>query len=254
MALKTTIIDVTAENIDEHPQAICFINPKHELYHQKVEWLTGQFEAGLKIKLLYLDGEKKPVGFIEYTPGVHCWRSVTAPGYMFIHCLWTKGKKYQHQGLGKRLIDEVERDAKDMTGVAVITSTKSFMAKKDLFIKHGYQIVSESKNEQLLAKSFKEGPAPVINDWESELKKHQDLTIIYSKQCPWVARFMEEVKPILKKEKLKPKIIELGTPEQAQQAPSCYSVFNLIYKGNLLADRNISITRFLNIVKKDIKP
>ncbi|MCP4751421.1 MAG: hypothetical protein GY866_11040 [Proteobacteria bacterium] len=40
--------------------------------------------------------------------------------------------------------------------------------------------------------------------------------------------------------------------EDAQKAPSLYGVFNLIYKGKLLADRNISITRFKNIVKKEI--
>lgn len=58
------------------PGAICFINPKHEFYHKKVEWLNEQFEHGLKIKLLYLEEQKKPVGFIEYIPGEHCLRTM----------------------------------------------------------------------------------------------------------------------------------------------------------------------------------
>ncbi|GAJ16409.1 unnamed protein product, partial [marine sediment metagenome] len=91
-------VDVTIDNISEHPQVICFINPKHEFYYKKVDWLKEQYENGLKTKLLYLKDEKRPVGFIEYIPGEHCWRSVKAKGYMFIHCLWTNGKKYQHQG------------------------------------------------------------------------------------------------------------------------------------------------------------
>jgi len=128
MTLETSIIEVTSKNIAEHPQAICFINPKHMSHHHKIEWLEKQFKKGLRIKLLYLKSEKTPTGFIEYIPGQYCWRPVSAKGYMFIHCLWTNRKKYQHQGLGSLLIKEVEQDAKGMLGVATLTSDKSFMA------------------------------------------------------------------------------------------------------------------------------
>ena len=254
MNLETDIIEITLDNMKNHPQAICFINPKHAFYHKKIDWIKEQFENGLRIKLLYIKGEKRPVGFMEYVPGEHCWRSVDAKGYMFIHCLWTNGKKYQHQGLGSLLIDDVEKEAKDTCGVAVMTSDKSFMATKDIFLKKGYAIVSESGKDQLMVKQFRDGPLPSINNWQAELERVKGLTIVYSKQCPWVARFIEEVKPILEDKKLNPKIIELKTAAQAQKAPSLYGVFNLIYNGKLLADRYISTTRFLNIVKKDIKP
>ena len=253
MSYKTNIVEVSADNISQHPQAICFINPKQEFYHKKVDWLKDQFEKGLKIKLLYLEWEKRPIGFIEYVPGEYCWRSVDAKGYMFIHCLWTNGKKYQHRGLGTLLIEEVEKDAKGMLGIAVVTSDKSFMANKEIFMKNGYSIVSESGKEQLIAKRFNEGPPPSINNWEKQLKKYQGLTMIYSKQCPWVARFIEEVRPILKDNNLNPQIVELKTAAEAQKAPSLYGVFNLIYNGKLIADRYISTNRFMNIVKKEIK-
>ena len=253
MSSETNIVEVTVDNISQHPQAICFINPKHELYPKKIEWLKEQFERGLRIKLLYLEGEKRPIGFIEYVPGEYCWRSVDAKGYMFIHCLWTNGKKYQHRGFGTLLVEEVEKDAKDMLGVAVVASDKSFMANKEIFMKNSYSIVSESGKEQLIAKRFKKGPLPSINNWESELKQYEGLTIVYSKQCPWVARFIEEVRPILEEKQLNPRIVELKNATEAQRAPSLYSVFNLIHDGKLLADRYISTTRFLNIVKKEIK-
>jgi hypothetical protein len=251
--MEYKIIEVSLDNLADHPQVICFINPKHEFYHKKVEWLKEQFNHGLRIKLLYLEGEKRPVGFIEYIPGEYCWRSVNAKGYMFIHCLWTNGKKYQHQGLGSLLIKEVENDAKDMLGVAVVTSDKSFMSDDQIFLKNGYLKIAESGKEQLMMKQFEKGSQPSLNDWQGELEKHQDLTIIYSKQCPWVARFLEEVKPFLEKEKLKPKIIEIKTPAEAQKAPSLYSVFNLIFERRLLADRYISTTRFMNIVRKELR-
>ena len=252
MKIETNIIEVMVNNLADYPEVICFINPKHELYDKKTSWINDQFENGLKIKLLYLHGEKKAIGFIEYIPGENCWRAVSAKDYMFIHCLWTNGKKHQHQGLGKLLLEETEKDAKDMLGVAVIASDRSFMANKEIFIKNGYNILAEAGKDQLMVKQFRDGPFPLINDWQSELEKYQDLTIIYSKQCPWVARFIDEVQPFLEKKKLKPKIIELKTAAQAQKAPSLYSVFNLIYDGKLLADRYISTTRFMNIVNKEL--
>lgn len=77
--------------------------------------------------------------------------------------------------------------------------------------------------------------------------------MIYSNQCPWVARFVEEVKPILKEKGLNPAIIELKSAKEAQKAPSLYSAFNLIYNGKLLADRYISTTRFKNIIEKEFR-
>ena len=120
---------------------------------------------------------------------------------------------------------------------------------------NGFNILAESGDEQLMVKQFRDGPLPSLNNWQGELAKYKykGLTIVYSNQCPWVARFIEEVKPILDEEKIKPKIIELKNASQAQRAPSLYGVFNLIYNGRLLADRYISTTRFLNIIRKEIK-
>jgi len=105
-----TIIDVTENTIDKYPP-VCFLNPKNEGYQIKREWLQGRFSEGLKIKLLYLETEKKPVGFIEYVPGEYAWRVVDAAGYMFIHCIWISPNKYKEQGYGSRLVEECIRDA-----------------------------------------------------------------------------------------------------------------------------------------------
>jgi len=65
-----------------------------------------------------------------------------------------------------------------------------------------------------------------------------------------VARFIEEVKPIIEKQNLKITFHEITSAKEAQKSPSIYSVFNLIKYGKLMADRYISTTRFLNIIKK----
>jgi hypothetical protein len=251
LATKATIAEVSMANIDRHPQAICFINPKHPLYQKKVGWLKGQFKNGLKIRLLYLENENRPVGFIETVPGESCWRAVQAKGYLFIHCLWTTGKIYQHLGLGSLLLQEAEKDSRNMLGVATVASAGPFMAGSGIFLKNGYEAVAESGSEQLLAKRFKKGALPSINDWSAELKKRQGLQIVYSKQCPWVARFIEESRPVFKKMGLRPAVTELKTAAQAQRGPSLYGAFSLILGGRLLADRYISTTRLANILKAE---
>jgi predicted Rdx family selenoprotein len=253
MDMSYKIVRVNPENFKEHPQAICFINQKHKYYNKKVEWFREQYENGLRIIILYIKGEKRSVGFIEYIPGEYCWRPVNAKDYIFIHCLWIYGKKYQNQGWGSLLIREVEKDSTGMKGIAVVTSDGSFMANKTIFLKNGYNVVSVSGKDQLLVKQFKKGSLPSFNVNSEILDNHKGLTIIYSRQCPWVARCIEEIKPVMAKEKLNTEIIELRTIQEAQNTPSAYGVFNLIYNGKILADRYISTTRFTNIIRKEIK-
>jgi hypothetical protein len=251
LAAKANIVEVTMANIDRHPGAICFINPKHPLFPMKIDWLKEQFKHGLKIRLLYLENEKRPVGFIETVPGESCWRAVRAEGYLFIHCLWTTGKKFQHHGLGTLLLRDIEKDARNMLGVATIASAGPFMAGSGIFLKNGYAAAAASGSEQLLVKRFAKGAHPSINDWSAGLKKRKGLQIVYSKQCPWVARFIEESRPVFEKFNLHPTVSELKTAAQAQRAPSLYGVFNLIHNGRLLADRYISATRLANILKNE---
>jgi len=248
------IIEVSENNLSDYPQAICFINPKHEFYSLKIDWLKARFKEGLKIKLLQMENDHKIAGYIEYIPGVYAWRAVDAKNYLFIHCLWVYPDKNKNKGLGSTLVNEAIHDAKtlSMNGVAVVTSDDSFMAKKELFIKNGFEIVEEKGGFQLLVNQFdKKTALPRFSNDEEVLRKYQGWHIIYSKQCPWVARFIEEVKPFIKKAGLSIDFHEITTADQAQKAPSIYATFHLIKDGKLLAQRYISTTRFLNIIKKN---
>ena len=121
------------------------------------------------------------------------------------------------------------------------------------FHKAGFEIVEESGKDQLLVKSFKKAQLPKFMNWQDELKKYQGLHILYSKQCPWVARSIEEFQAIIKERGLSINLVELKTAKKAQEAPSVYSVFNLIHNGKILADRYISATRLKNILNKEFK-
>ena len=248
------IVNIDEGNLEHHPGAICFINPKNPSFPLKIEWIKQRFSEGLRIKLLYTEDRKKVTGFIEYVPGEFAWRAVSAAGYMFIHCLWIYPNENKNNGWGTRLIEDCIEDANrnNCNGIAVVTSKNAFMANSSLFLKNGFrEIANDGAGNELLAFSIKEGTLPAIKDWKKQLTAFQGLHIVYSKQCPWVARMVEEIKESQLSKKLGMQITELKTPADAQNAPSLYSVFNLIHNGKLLADRFISITRFQNILKKE---
>ena len=249
------IITIDENNISEYPPK-CFLNPKNEGYLIKREWLLKRFSDGLIIKQLYTEDEKKCIGFIEYVPGEYAWRAIDAKGYLFIHCLWISPNKYKDKGYGSLLVEECIKDAEKQgkCGVAVLTSEGPFMAGNDLFLKNGFKSVSSVKPSfELMVKILKRGPKPKFMDWENQLSKYNGLNIIYSNQCPWVARFIDELDEIAKKKDLELKVTELKNAKEAQNAPSVYASFNLVYDGKLLADHYISKTRFLNIINKEIK-
>jgi hypothetical protein len=204
---------------------------------------------------LYPEESTKCIGFIEYTSGEHAWRAVDAEGYLFIHCIWISPNKYKEEGYGSLLVEECVEDARreEKYGVAVVTSEGSFMAGKALFLKNGFESVAEAKpSYRLMIKPLKQGPLPKFRNWEAQLPKYRGLNIIYTNQCPWVARSISELTQTAREKGLELKVTELKTAKQAQDAPSVYAAFNLVYDGRLLADHYISNRRFLNIIKKEL--
>ncbi len=254
MKLKPVIVTINSQNLENHPGVVCFINKNHPAHSLKTEWLKKRLEEGLRIKLLYTDGKMTPAGFLEYAPGEKAWRAVTAGNHMLIHCIYVYPNANKNNGLGSLLIGECIADAKknNLGGVAVVTSSRAFMADKNLFLKNGFQPAgNDGTGNELLVYKIKDSPVPVINDWQSKLGKYHGLHIVYTKQCPWVARMVEEVKESEYLKQLNITVTELNSPQEAQNAPSLYATFSLINNGKLLAERYISLTRLNNIMKKE---
>lgn len=251
--MSHSIVTVTPENLKEHPQFICFINPKHPAYPFKVEWFQKRYQEGLRINLLYPADENKAAAFIEFVPGEKAWRPIIAPGYLFIQCIWVNPDKNKNKGFGSMLIQHCINQAKILgkKGVAVITSNDSFMAEKELFVKNGFSMVESTKAFELLALMIEDNEPPAMYNHQAQLAKYQGLHIVYTLQCPWVARFVDEVRQTPAYQHLNITFTELRTPEEAQQAPSFYGTFSLIYNGKLLVAHYISTTRFNNILKKE---
>lgn len=250
------IIDINPSNIAEYGIS-CIKNPKHEGYQQKLNWLKNRFPEGLKMKILYSQAEGS-IGFIEYIPGEYSWRAIEADGYMVIHCLWVIHKKYQRKGYASLLVKECIQDAEKEKkyGVAVVTSKGPWLAGKELFLKNGFEPIDQAPPYfELLVKKLRKGPLPAFKkDWEKKLSKYSSgLTLIYAHQCPSNAKAAKELRQTARELEMNLNLIELTNCVEAQNAPSPYGVFNLIFNGKLLADHYISKKRFTNIMTKEVK-
>src|SRR4030042_1538030 len=131
------IVDTNADNIDG--SSICrYKNANNLGYRRKTNWLKKRYAEGLRYNVLR-SREFGDIGMIEYAPGSHAWRPVEAEGYLVIHCLMVNSK-HKGKGLGALLLDSCLADAKKSKcrGLAVVTSSDSFMAGSGLFIKAGF--------------------------------------------------------------------------------------------------------------------
>jgi hypothetical protein len=252
---QVDIRDMTVDNIFEY--GFCGSKSrKHEGCRRKAEWYKKRLSEGMRYKVLYSE-DKGTIGMIEYIPGEFAWRAVDAPGYMVIHCLCNFSKYFRGKGFASQMIDVCLEDAsrEKMEGVAVVTRKGAWMVGKDLFIKKGFDVADrQAPDFELLAQIFtKNSPLPKFRDNKgSVLKQHnKGLTILWSDQCPYIAKSIKEMKEtITERYGIKAQIIEMENAKQAQNAPSPYAIFSLIYDGRLLAFHPISNTRFKNIMDK----
>ncbi|HQO34761.1 MAG TPA: GNAT family N-acetyltransferase [bacterium] len=247
------ITDTDSSNICEY--GFCgYKNLKQDGHRRKIEWLKERFSEGLTFKILSTP-DRESVGFIEYLPGQYAWRPVDAPGYMVIHCIMIHRKEYKGRGYGSLLLEQCVRDAKKakMHGVAVVTSKDTWMAGDELFLNHGFESVDQAPPSfDLLAKKFKKAPSPKFKGgWEKKSQKYgSGLVIIQCDQCPCVAKCSKDIVETAGIFGVKAQVVELDNHKQAQNAPSAYGVFTILYNGELIANHPIGRTRFINIMKK----
>jgi len=249
------VVEVTPAQLGNLP-CCGIMNIDHEGHRCKREWLAKQLRVGLRARIL-LTEDNHQCGYIEYLPGEHAWRAVDAAGYMFIHCIWTFYKKYQHKGNAVRLVRACVDDARKakMKGVAVISRKKPWLASSDLFLKCGFEVVGAAPPDyELLVRKFRKGLAnprflPVPGKRPAQFGP--GLTIVRADQCPHAVKFSREIGEIAESEfNLKPRHVLLRSSREAQHAPTPYSVFSVILDGKVLSDHQISKTRFRNIVKE----
>ena len=231
----------------------CLINRKNQGYQAKVEWLRNHFAEGLRF-LLFRDEKGKPLAFLEYVPGAHAWRPVEAGGWLFVHCLWVYPKGQKVGGLGGRLIRACLEEARQAraTGVAAMVSDGAWMAGKQVFLKSGFRQIAQADRFQLVTHPLRRGAEPRFRDIGGNLAKYRGLHIVYAPQCPMLAKSVNDVSEMTAEHGLELKVTLLDSAAAAQNAPSYYGVFSLVWNGRLLSDHYVSKGRFRNILRKDI--
>jgi hypothetical protein len=231
----------------------CLTNPKNQGYQPKVEWLRRSFAQGLRF-LLFRDEKGNPLAFLEYVPGEYAWRPVEAKGWLFVHCLWVYPKGQKVGGLGGRLIraclDEARQER--AVGVAAMVSEGAWMVGKEVFLKNGFRQIAEADRFQLVIHRLRDGPEPRFRDTGRNLAKYRGLHIVYSAQCPMLPKSVIDLSEMAAEHGLKLNVTVLHSAREAQNAPSYYGVFSLIWNGRLLSDHYVSQGRFKNLLRKEV--
>ena len=248
---KLRFIEVTPDNAVKEG-LFCIKNPKYPGFKLKQQWLQERNKEGLKLKLLK-SGEEI-LGFVEYVPIENAWRPVKGENYLFVHCMWVYPKKNYNQGFGSKLLQHCIQESRqnNLNGVAAIVSNGSWMTDKALFLKNGFEVINAKGRFDLVVKKFNDSPIPEFINWEVSLSKYKGLNLVYANQCPLFIKSVDEMKATAKEFGLELKVSILETAKDAQQAPSGYGVYSLVFDGKLLSDHYISNTRFKNIITKEI--
>ncbi len=136
----------------------------------------------------------------------------------------------------------------------MVTSSDSFMAGSDLFLKAGFVAVDRIDPYELLVKKLqKTAPDPrFIVDRERLCQRYRKgLTILAADQCPYVAKSAQRIAEAARTLGLEPKVVRVGSAQASRELPTPYGVFSILYDGKLIAERPISATRFMNILRRE---
>lgn len=231
----------------------CLTGPKNQGIQPKVEWLQQRFAEGLRF-FLFRDGKGRPLGFLEYVPGEYAWRPVDAVGWLFVHCLWVYPRGQKVGGLGSRLIQACLEEArlKDVIGVAAMVSDGPWIAGKEVFLNNGFHAIEKADRFQLVIRRLRDGPEPRFRDISGNIAKYQGLHLVYCAQCPMLPKSVNDLSEMAAEHGLKLNVTVLKSAREAQNAPSYYGVFNLVWNGRLLSDHYVSKGRFKNLLRREI--
>lgn len=247
------IITVTPDNVNE-VGFVCVKDKKSPGYRSKLEWFLENYKYGLKLKIAVYDGQQ--VGFIEYIPAEYAFRPVKADNYLFIHCIVNFSKQLRSKRIASILINSCESDARNQnkSGVCVMTSSGVWMADKSLFEKNDYKECERLGRFELMVKKFDEtAPNPVLLNWEENQSNYQGWNLLYSNQCPWHIKSVTDLSDEALAHGIELKTINIGKTSDFANIPSGFGTFALLKDGKLLEDHYISRTRFVNILKKELK-
>lgn len=250
------VVNLTPQTISDY--GVCGYKDveKHVELRNKINWYKEYYPKGLRINAI-ISKTGGYQGMIEYIPGEFAHRPVSAKNYLFIHCLFVGFKnEFKGKGLATMLINDCIEQAKQngFDGVATVTRKGSFMAKKQIYEKLGFTLVDKAQPDfELMVKKFEEkSKNPNFIKIEENLKKYQNgLFVFRSSQCPYTEKNVNAILQSAKqKYNITPNLVNLKTHIDAQNTPSPFGTFCIVYNGKVLTHSPISNTRFENIMEE----
>jgi hypothetical protein len=124
-------------------------------------------------------------------------------------------------------------------GVAVVTSAGTWLPRKELFLKHGFEKVDTLPPDfELWAKRFKPNALlPKFNHIpKKRLEKYMSgLVIFKSDQCPYTSGNARIVEEIAKQEGIQVRVEHIGNCKEAQNSTHPYGTFCILLNGKVLS-------------------
>ncbi|AHV99074.1 hypothetical protein [Paenibacillus sabinae] len=236
----------------EKEGSYCFQNnPNSESCQRKNNWLSPELEKYISYAKVTDDGRLR--GFIEFAESYYFSRMVHADLYMMIHCLWASpGDGYDNR-LIRYCLEESERLGKQ--GIAVVVhSGDSWTAYKEIFLNNGFKAVDKvpGSYELLALKLHSNAYDPFFPcDWEEQLNRYKQLTLLRAFQCPYVQSITENVdKAASALHQISKEIADpINRNALIPYSPTPYGVFGAACDGTPLSTHRLTVEALVEQLK-----
>lgn len=241
-------ITITQENLEtEHICCAISSNTDCQVVSKK-SWLRERLDEGL----VFLKCNVRGKCFIEYIPAEYAWAPINAKGYMYINCLWVSGQ-FKGHGYSNLLLDACIKDskAKGKNGLVILSSKKKrgFLSDPRYLNYKGFETAdTASPYFTLMYLPFHpNAEKPCFKQSVKETLPGQmetGFTLYYTNQCPFTAKYVPLLEAIARERNVPFQSIHILTAEQAQSAPTPFTMFSLFYNGAFVTHEILSEKKF----------
>lgn len=249
--MSEQFLNLTEENLDQE-HLCCIIRSKkpHPGVEAKRAWLRERLREGHVFRKL----DAKGVVFIEYAPLETAWVPIEGEHYLYLYCLWVTGE-FKGKGYGRQLMEYCLSDAraKGKSGVCMLGAEKqkAWLSDQTFAQMYGFETVDTAPDGyRLLALSF-DGTKPRFAEAVRQAEiAHQELTIYYSPQCPYIHQSVELVRKTCQELEAPYTLIPVDTLEKAKSLPCVFNNWAVFYGGKFVTVNLLDAAALKRLLKK----
>ncbi len=249
--MKNEFINLAPENIhNEHLCCIIRTKTNHPGIENKRQWLAERLKEGHVFRKL----NEKATVFIEYAPLETAWVPISGNNYYYIYCLWVLGE-YRGKGYGKQLLEYCIEDAKKhgKSGICMLGADKqkAWLSDQSFVKKYDFKVVDKTNSGyELLALSF-DGSVPSFNEnAKKSTIDHQELTIFYSMQCPYIEQNIQKIRQYCETEKIPVTLNQVDSLQKAKDLPCPFNNWAVFYEGSFKTVNLMDVNAVKKLLKK----